>query len=124
MVGGFGMASMDTTTLTATPRCARREAFERALSTADRLVATGYFEAAYAQLERAHVLGQEHTLEHVRSHLGFLRWARAVGHRREIAGQLLRLVASALVTWLWVPRGNTGGARVPAMLPMPIEPGL
>ena len=39
---------------------------------------------------------------------------------REIAGQLVRIVAAALFSRLWVPVGNTGGANVNAMRPMPV----
>jgi hypothetical protein len=39
---------------------------------------------------------------------------------REVVGQLSRIVAAALLTRIWVPEGNTGGANVNATLPMPI----
>ncbi|ODV16583.1 MAG: hypothetical protein BGP24_10100 [Lysobacterales bacterium 69-70] len=77
--------------------------------------------AAYAAFERAHVLGQPRTRTHVRSHVAFLRWAIRRRDTREIAGQLFRIVAAALFTWLWMPRGNTGGARVSAFARMPIS---
>ena len=43
---------------------------------------------------------------------------------REIPGQLTRIVAAALFSRLWVPVGNTGGANVSAMRPMPVPPDL
>jgi hypothetical protein len=43
---------------------------------------------------------------------------------REIAGQLSRIVAAALFSLLWVLVGNTGGANVSAMRPMPVPPDL
>ena len=47
-----------------------------------------------------------------------LGWARR--DFREVRGQLPRIVAAALFSRIWVPFGNTGGANVPAMKPMPI----
>jgi hypothetical protein len=45
-------------------------------------------------------------------------WARR--DAREVAGQLARLVAAALMSKVWVPAGNTGGANVGALRPMPV----
>jgi metal-dependent hydrolase (beta-lactamase superfamily II) len=83
----------------------------------------GDADAAFGFLERAHVLGQRHLWPHILTHAWMLRvgWHRR--DRREIVGQLLRLMATlpgALVGW--VPVGNTGGANVPALRPMPIPP--
>jgi Protein of unknown function (DUF3703) len=79
--------------------------------------------AAFARLERAHLLGQPRTVLHVRSHVAMLGWAWRRRTPREITGQLLRIAAAALFTWLWVPRGNTGGANIPALrqLPLPAD---
>ncbi|NJN36054.1 MAG: DUF3703 domain-containing protein, partial [Nitrospiraceae bacterium] len=38
----------------------------------------------------------------------------------EITGQIVRILGSLLFTWIWVPAGNTGGARVPPFSSMPI----
>jgi hypothetical protein len=43
-----------------------------------------------------------------------LRVARRRGDKREIVGQLKRIVAAALFSRIWVPTGNTGGANVSA----------
>lgn len=45
-------------------------------------------------------------------------WMR--GDVREIAGQLSRVVAATLFSIIWVPDGNTGGANVSALKPMPM----
>jgi Protein of unknown function (DUF3703) len=81
---------------------------------------TGKLDDAFAHFERAHVLGQRLTWLHVRAHVGMLRigWMRR--DIREVAGQLTRIVAAAVFSRIWVPSGNTGGANVPAMRPMPI----
>jgi hypothetical protein len=49
-------------------------------------------------------------------------WQRRDG--REVFGQLTRIVAAALFSRLWVPVGNTGGANVSAVKPMPVPPDL
>jgi hypothetical protein len=84
----------------------------------------GDLDRAFHHLERAHILGQRHTWRHVKSHLGMLQvgWQRA--DLREIVGQATRIVAAALFSRIWVPVGNTGGARVSAIRPMPLPPDL
>ena len=44
--------------------------------------------------------------------------------RREVFGQLKRMVAAAIFSRLWVPPGNTGRANVSAVEPMPIPDDL
>ena len=51
-----------------------------------------------------------------------LGWSRR--DLREVVGQIPRIFAAALFSRVWVPIGNTGGANVPAMRPMPIPPDL
>lgn len=78
-----------------------------------------------AHLERAHVLGQASTREHVRAHIHMLAcaWRRSDVH--DVAGQLLRMLGAAAFTGVgMVPAGNTGGARVSAFQRMPIPPDL
>lgn len=79
---------------------------------------------AMRRLERAHILGQHRTGLHVRSHMGMLALAWQRGDRREIVGQLLRIVAAALFSRIWVPTGNTGGADVSAFRRMPVPEDL
>lgn len=102
----------------------RDAAFQAALAQGYAALDAGDAAAAYTAFERAHVLGQPGTRTHVRSHVAFLRWAIRQRDVREIVGQVLRIAAAALFTWLWMPRGNTGGARVSAFRPMPIPPDL
>jgi len=79
----------------------------------------------FAHLERAHVLGQASTREHVRVHWHMLTWAWRHRDGRELAGQLLRIVGAATKTFIGlVPTGNTGGANVSAVQPMPLDPEL
>ena len=80
---------------------------------------------AFRHLERAHVLGQASTREHVRVHWRMLRWALRHGDAREAIGQLPRIVGAATKTFIgFVPMGNTGGANVNAVRPMPVDPEL
>ena len=95
-------------------------AFAQHLSAGYSALYAGDLKGAYAAFERAHVLAQTHTIRHVCSHIAFLRWAISARDWREAAGQLVRIPASLLFTWLWMPRGNTGGARVGALRSMPV----
>lgn len=102
-----------------------REAYQAALHNARAAKAAGDLDAAFAQLERAHILGQRYLWPHLVTHAHMLRLGWRRRDLREIAGQLLRLGAT-LPGWLsgWVPKGNTGGANVSALKPMPIPADL
>ena len=79
----------------------------------------------FAHLERAHVLGQASTREHVRVHWRMLTWAVRHHDAREFFGQVFRLAGAATKTFIGlVPTGNTGGANVNPFRPMPIDPEL
>jgi hypothetical protein len=84
----------------------------------------GRLELAWHRVVSAHILGQRSTWLHVRSHVAMLGLAWRTGNRREIAGQVSRIAGAALVTWIWVPEGNTGRANVSAFKRMPIPPEL
>jgi hypothetical protein len=75
---------------------------------------------AFTHLERAHILGQSFPIEHARSHW----WMLKVGWQRrdfvEVTGQIPRVLGALLFSRIWVPIGNTGGARVPPFQSMPI----
>jgi hypothetical protein len=79
----------------------------------------------FAHLERAHVLGQASTREHVCVHWRMLLWAWRHRDAREFFGQVYRLTGAATKTFIGlVPTGNTGGANVSPFKPMPIDPEL
>ncbi len=101
-----------------------RPAVRRELALAARHEARGEFTTAFARLERAHVLGQASTREHVRVHAAMFGWALRQRDAAEAFGQAWRVAGALLKTWLWVPVGNTGGARVGALRPMPVPPDL
>lgn len=101
-----------------------RRPVRRELAAAARHEARGEFDAAFERLERAHVLGQASTREHARAHAAMLGWALRRCDAAEVFGQAWRLAGALLKTWLWVPRGNTGGSRVNGFRPMPVAPEL
>jgi hypothetical protein len=83
--------------------------------------ARGEFYTAFLKLERAHVLGQASTREHVRVHWHMLRFALRNDLPGEAFGQAWRLVMATVFTAFGlVPKGNSGGADVNAFRPMRI----
>ena len=77
--------------------------------------------AAFHHLERAHVLGQSVTAQHVRVHLLMLKFGWLTKDWREITGQIIRIIgASAKTPFGIYPSGNTGGANVSPFKPLPI----
>ena len=79
----------------------------------------------WRHLERAHVLSQPMAIPHVRIHFEMLGYGFRRRDGREIVGQLVRLVVAAPGTWTGrYPVGNTGGANVSALKPMPIPDDL
>lgn len=81
--------------------------------------------AAFAHLERAHVLGQLSTVHHVRTHWHMFRWAIRNRKATEMLGQVWRIVGAATKTFAGlVPSGNTGGASVSGFRRMPIAADL
>lgn len=99
-------------------------AYERELVLAAEAEASGELRAAFEHLERAHILGQRSTRTHVRAHWRMLQLAIRVHDRREVAGQVIRVIAALLFTRIWVPVGNTGRANVRATRPMEIPEDL
>jgi Protein of unknown function (DUF3703) len=100
------------------------EAYEREVRGADEALKRADFEAAFRHLERAHVLSQRVTGRHTLIHWRMLLAGLQRGDLREVAGQAPRIVASILFSRLWVPRGNSGRARVSAFAPMPVPDDL
>lgn len=102
-----------------------RAAFRQSLLTARSRYAEGQYDAAFASLEEAHILGQQFLIPHIMVHVWMFRVGAARRDRREMFGQIVRLVATVPGFILgWVPLGNTGGANVSALKPMPIPDAL
>jgi hypothetical protein len=80
---------------------------------------------AWRHLERAHVLSQAFAWPHVRVHIAMLTFAWRRRDRRELLGQVARIVVAAPGSLLGrAPRGNTGGSNVGILTPMAIPDDL
>src|SRR3954469_24554392 len=81
--------------------------------------------AEWAHLERAHILSQPLAGPHVRTHLAMLAYGIRHRDRREAIGQIVRVLVAAPGSWTGrYPLGNTGGANVSALRPMPLPEDL
>lgn len=80
---------------------------------------------AWRQLERAHILGQPWLVQHTHIHWLMLKFGIRIKSRKEILGQLLRLIFGGVKSFVGkVPTGNTGGSDVPPLLPMELPDDL
>lgn len=78
-------------------------------------------DVAFRHLERAHILSQYSTRDHVEAHIAMMRWAISQRDLREFVGQIFRIIGAATKTAIgWIPTGNTGGANVSPFKPMPL----
>ncbi len=102
-----------------------RRAYRIELTKAKRCYHNGLWQMAFGHLERAHVLGQRYIQPHYVTHWWMLKCGWQQRSVKEVFGQILRLMA-VLPGFLtgWVPLGNTGGANVSAMKPMPLPADL
>ncbi len=101
------------------------KAFEREMTLGYQDLTGGKLEPAFIHFERAHILGQAKVVTHIRSHWGMLRVGMARKDRREILGQVVRIILSIPGSLFGLaPKGNTGGANVGMFKPMPIPEDL
>ena len=125
----MAQASMDASRLGGAAAPARRDVL-RAAWTEERAAARdararGDVAAEWHHLERAHILSQPMAGPHVRTHVAMLGHGIRRRDRREVLGQVVRLVVAAPGSWTErYPVGNTGGADVSALRPMPIPDDL
>lgn len=85
----------------------------------------GDWETEFRYLERAHILAQASTCQHVRIHWRMLRWATRRRDWAEFLGQIPRISGAAVLTVFGlVPKGNTGGTNVSAFRAFPIPADL
>lgn len=83
--------------------------------------ASGNTLAVWRHLGRAHIVSQPLAGLHVRTHYRMLIQGARERRRREVLGQLLRIVVAGPASLAGrYPVGNTGGADVPATRPMPV----
>jgi Protein of unknown function (DUF3703) len=76
---------------------------------------------AWRQLERAHIIGQPWFIQHTHAHWLMLRFGIKIKNKKEILGQLPRLLLGGIKSFVGkIPTGNTGGANVPPLRVMEI----
>lgn len=81
----------------------------------------GDYAEAWKHLERAHIIGQSYPVAHTYAHWLMLKFGFKTKNFKEIIGQLPRLVVGGVKSFVGkVPIGNTGGANVPPLRPMPL----
>lgn len=98
-----------------------RNHFNLEIEKARSLITKKDYEASFAHLERAHVLGQRYVFPHTISHWYMLKVGIAERNFKEVLGQLIRLPLGILGSFVGiVPTGNTGGSNVSAFLKMEI----
>ena len=100
------------------------EAYREEVSLARLALQCRNYDLCFVHLERAHVLAQRMTVRHTYVHWLMLVAGLRRCDYREVFGQVPRMLASVLFSRLWVPRGNTGRARVSALKPMPVPEDL
>ncbi|EKN0216425.1 DUF3703 domain-containing protein [Pseudomonas sp. NPDC077186] len=100
---------------------ALRIAIDEAFSRAKQALREKDEAGTFPWLERAHILSQRMPVLHARSHWLMLRAGWQLRDYREVLGQVPRIIAALLFSWIWVPLGNTGRARVSAFAPMPVS---
>jgi len=102
-----------------------KEAFNAEMLAAKTFYKRQEYRVCFQHLERAHVLGQRHAWPHTVNHWWMLKVGIRLGSGREILGQSLRLAGGGITSLLGrAPIGNTGGANVGIMTPMPIPEDL
>lgn len=102
-----------------------RRSVQAELDAAASAEAQGHLSTAFRHLERAHVIGQPSTVEHVRVHWRMFRFALRNRRPGEAYGQAWRLAAATVFTPVGlVPTGNTGGADVSGIRRMAIPKDL
>lgn len=94
--------------------------YDAEMAAANAALSRSALDEAFAHLERAHILGQRYFFPHLDTHWRMLHVAQLRRDGREVRGQVVRLAAVFIgYATGWVPKGNTGGADVPATKPMP-----
>ena len=102
-----------------------KSAFEKEMQLAVSFYNAREYKKSFHHLERAHVLGQRNAWPHTVNHWWMLKVGFRTRDGREIFGQIVRFMFGGLTSLLGrAPIGNTGGANVGIMTPMPIADDL
>jgi Protein of unknown function (DUF3703) len=77
---------------------------------------------AWNHLERAHIIVQKYPIAHTEVHWKMLLFAIKIKNRKEIVGQIPRLVFGGIKSFVGsIPTGNPGGSNVPPLKSFPIN---
>lgn len=83
---------------------------------------SGNLTSAWNHLERAHILGQRYPFSHSYVHWKMLQFGFKIKNRKEIVGQIPRLVFGGVKSFVGtIPTGNPGGANISALKSVPIN---
>ncbi|MAC96734.1 MAG: hypothetical protein CMC96_14675 [Flavobacteriales bacterium] len=96
--------------------------FEQELRAYRAALEKNQFSIAWRHLERAHIIGQAYPWEHSYVHWKMLLFGIKIKNTKEVVGQIPRLVFGGIKSFVGtIPVGNTGGANVPPLRPLPIS---
>ena len=99
--------------------------YQQELEDYKREVSKANLPAAWRHLERAHIIGQAWFKQHTNSHWLMFKFGIKIKDRKEILGQLPRLLVGGVKSFVGViPVGNTGGANTPPLQAMEIPEDL
>jgi len=102
-----------------------KKAFQNEMQIAKDFYLQGDWVKCFTHLERAHVLGQRHAIPHTINHWWMLKVGFKRRDHREIWGQIVRILVAGIGSVIGrAPIGNTGGANVPILKPLPIPADL
>ena len=96
--------------------------FEQELKNCKRHLHAGSFQMAWNHLERAHIIGQAYPFHHSYVHWKMLLFGIRIKDTKEVIGQIPRLLIGGVKSFVGkIPVGNTGGANIPPLKPLPIS---
>lgn len=99
--------------------------YQKELQSYRKELKAGNLQRAWQHLERAHIIGQSFPYEHSYVHWKMLQFGFRIKSGKEIMGQIPRLLIGGVKSFVGkVPIGNTGGANIPPLKPLPIAPEL
>ena len=96
--------------------------FDQELKEYKRHLNTESLQTAWSHLERAHIIGQAYPYHHSYVHWKMLLFGIHIKDTKEVIGQIPRLLVGGVKSFVGkIPVGNTGGANIPALKPLPIS---
>jgi hypothetical protein len=106
------------------PKTLKREVYKE-IHLSEQFYSCGKLQESFQHLERAHILGQSWPIEHTMVHWKMLIFAFKIKNKKEILGQLPRLLFGGVKSFIGkIPLGNTGGSDVSPLRAMDIPDDL